>query len=89
MTCPEATTSEGTAGVGGEKRGRDREGMAESDAGRAEVGEGRGWSGRNVEGLGWGWAGGGAGRCACTGRGAVKEVWDVTKVGAASSCDGG
>ena len=88
-TFPEAVTRVVTAGVGGEKRGRDIEGAAESDIGRAEVGEGRGGSGRDVEGLGRR----GAGRGACTGRGsgrgAVKEIWGLTTTGIASRCGDG
>ena len=68
-TTPEAVTRVGTAGVGGEKRGRDREGAAESDFGNAEVGEGGGGSRRDIEGLRRGFVGGGAGTGACTGRG--------------------
>ena len=40
VTCPEAQTRVGAAGAGGEKRGRDREGTAESNVGQAEGGEG-------------------------------------------------
>ena len=44
MTCPEAVTRVDTAGVGGEKRGRDSEGTAESNVEpvKGSVG-GRGW----------------------------------------------
>ena len=83
MTCPEAETRVGVAGVGGEKRERDREGTAESNVGQPEAGGG---SGRGAEDRSCGWAGKGADRGACTGRGsgggAVDGVWGVTKAGA-------
>jgi len=72
----------GAAGVGGEKRGRDREGTAESNV-RQAGGGGGGGSGRRAEGWDWDWAWGCAGMGACmgrrAGRGMVKEVWGVTK----------
>lgn len=40
MTCPEAVTRVGVAGVGGEKRGRDNEGTDESNVDRADLGRG-------------------------------------------------
>lgn len=90
MTCPEAETRVGAAGVGGEKRGRDREGTAESNVGRSEA-EGGGGSG--VEGWSCVWTGKGGGRGACTGRGpesaAVNGAWNVAKAGAVWSCGPG
>ena len=92
VTHPEAQTRVGAAGVGGEKRGRDREGTAESNVGRVGGG-GRGGSGRRSGGWGWDWAWRGTGRGACTGRGAgrgtVKEVWGVTKGRVVSTCGNG
>lgn len=40
-TCPEAVTRVDAAGVGGEKRGRDSEGTAESNVGLVEMDVGR------------------------------------------------
>lgn len=82
-TSPEAVTRVGTAGVGGEKRGRDREGTAQKDAG----------SGRDTEGLSLGCVGGGAGGGTRTGRGSgrgtvVVGIQGVTMAGAVSSCGG-
>ena len=72
-TCPEAETRVGAAGVGGEKRGRAREGTADSSVGHPYAGGGGG--GRD-------WAGKGGGRGACTGSGAANGVWGVTKAAA-------
>ena len=51
VICPEAQRRVGSAGVGGEKRGRDREGTAESSVDREEE---RGGTGRGAGGLGCG-----------------------------------
>lgn len=71
-TCPDAVMRVGTAGVGGEKSARGREGMAESSVGRAEGGGG---SGRDIEGLGWG----------CVERGVARGTRGTTGAGAVSS----
>ena len=77
-TSPEAVTRVGTAGVGGEKRGRDREGTAQKDA----------ESGRDVEGLRSDCTGGGAGGGTYTGRGSGRGtvVVGISMAGAVSSC---
>jgi len=82
-TFPETVTRVGTAGVGGEKRGRNREGTAQRDVG----------NGRDVEGLGSGCVGGGAGEGVCTGRGSgrgtvVEGTHGVTIAGTVSSRGG-
>ena len=45
VTCPEAETRVGAAGVGGEKRERDKEGTAASNVDQIEAGEREGGGG--------------------------------------------
>jgi len=86
VTCPEAETRVGTAGVGGEKMERDREGTAESNVDRPEAGGGGCERAAEYRARGGAWkgAGGGTRTGRGSGMGAVKGVLDMTKVGAAT-----